>query len=137
MVINEKIVEYTKWNINHMNSYNEIKEFILSKPEATLDFPFGEDVSVFKVKNKMFALIGERNDLMMLNLKCDPDEGAALRDIYSSITEGYHMDKKHWISVYFDNSVPENEVRRLIDNSYLLVVKKLPKKAQTSILIKI
>jgi len=118
-----------------MNNSDELKKYLLLKPETKLDFPFGDDVSVYKVKNKMFALVGERNDMMMLNLKCDPDEGAALRDIYSSITEGYHMDKKHWISVYFDGTVPSNEVLRLIDNSYALVVSKMSKKDQKSILI--
>jgi predicted DNA-binding protein (MmcQ/YjbR family) len=120
-----------------MHNYNELKNYILSKPESTIDFPFGDDVSVFKVKGKMFALVGERNDLTMLNLKCDPDGSAALRDIYSSITEGYHMNKKHWISVYFDGTVPINEVERLIDNSYKLVVSKLSKKEQSSILIRL
>ncbi|WP_076419410.1 MmcQ/YjbR family DNA-binding protein [Colwellia sp. UCD-KL20] len=119
-----------------MNIYEKYKKYILSKPESTIDFPFGDDVSVFKVKNKMFALIGERNDLMMMNLKCDPDESAALRDIFPSVTEGYHMSKKHWISIYFDGSVPESEVQRLIDSSYMLVVEKMTKKDQKSILIK-
>jgi predicted DNA-binding protein (MmcQ/YjbR family) len=119
------------------NTYKKYKEYMLSKPESTLDFPFGDDVSVFKVKNKMFALVGERNDLVMMNLKCDPDESAALRDIYPSITEGYHMDKKHWVSIYFDGSVCENEVLRLIDSSYMLVVRKMTKKDQKPILIQI
>lgn len=118
-----------------MNSYEQLKEYLLNKPESKLDFPFGGDVSVFKVKNKMFALIGNRNGLMMLNLKCDPDEAIILRDIFPSIKEAYHMDKRHWISIYFDEKepVPEGEVQRLIDQSFLLVVHKLPKKAQASI----
>lgn len=118
-----------------MKNYDDLKQYMITKPETQLNFPFGDDVSVFKVKNKMFALIGTRNNLMMLNLKCDPDEGAALRDIYPSITEGYHMDKKHWISLYFDGSIPENEVQRLMDNSYMLVVKNMPKKDQESIML--
>ncbi|GGN75710.1 hypothetical protein GCM10009193_16280 [Shewanella aestuarii] len=81
----------------------------------------------------MFALVGRRNDLLMLNLKCDPDEANALKDIFPAITPGYHMDKKHWISIYFDGSVPDGEVKRIIDNSFLLVVNSLPKKEQTSI----
>lgn len=114
-------------------NYEELKAYLLAKPFATLDFPFGDDVSVFKVKNKMFALVGTRNNVMMINLKCDPDEAAALCDIYSAITPGYHMDKKHWISLYFDGSVADSETMRLIDNSFNLVVSKLSKKEQLSI----
>ena len=118
-----------------MATYDTLKQYLLSKPESSLHFPFDNETAVFKVKDKMFALIGNRNDLLMMNLKCEPDESPALRDIYSAITEGYHMNKKHWISVYFDGSVPMNEVLRLIDNSYLLVVNKMSKKAQQSILL--
>jgi len=114
-------------------NYEELKAYLLAKPFATLDFPFGGDVSVFKVNNKMFALVGTRNNVMMINLKCDPDEAAALCDIYSAITPGYHMDKKHWISLYFDGSVADSETMRLIDNSFNLVVSKLSKKEQLSI----
>ena len=114
-------------------NYEELKAYLLAKPFATLDFPFGDDVSVFKVNNKMFALVGTRNNVMMINLKCDPDEAAALCDIYSAITPGYHMDKKHWISLYFDGSVADSETMRLIDNSFNLVVSKLSKKEQLSI----
>lgn len=55
-------------------SYQQAEQYLLTKPEAVLTYPFGDEVKVFKVKNKMFVLIGERNDLMMMNLKCDPDE---------------------------------------------------------------
>ena len=112
-----------------------IKKYLLAKPQTVESFPFGDDVHIFKVNHKMFALLGRRNDLMMLNLKCDPDEAVALRDIFSAITEGYHMDKKHWISIYFDGTVPQGEVERLIDNSYSLVISKMPKKDQQSILV--
>ena len=108
-------------------------QYLLAKPEAVETFPFGDDTHVFKVKNKMFALLGWRNNLMMLNLKCDPDESNALKDIYPAITPGYHMDKKHWISIYFDGTVPEGEVKRIIDNSFALVVSKMPQKDQTSL----
>ena len=114
--------------------FTALKAYLLNKPCTECQFPFGEDVHVFKVKNKMFALIGWRNDLMMLNLKCAPSESLMLQDIFSAITPGYHMDKKHWISVYFDQSVPNGEVLRLIDNSFNLVVSKMTKKDQQSIL---
>jgi predicted DNA-binding protein (MmcQ/YjbR family) len=117
--------------------FDLLKKYLLDKPQTTLSFPFGEDVSVFKVKNKMFALVGWRNDMMMLNLKCDPDEAVALQDIFTAIKPGYHMDKKHWISVYFDTEVPQGEIYRLIDNSFALVVSKMTKKDQQSILIQL
>lgn len=116
-----------------------LKTYLLAKPETTESFPFGEGAHVFKVKSKMFALIGwhqlEGEKYLMLNLKCDPDEAVALCDIYRAITPGYHMDKRHWISVYFDDSVPQGEVERLIDNSFKLVVAKMTKKDQKSILV--
>ena len=109
--------------------FETLKKYLMSKPETTLEYPFGDDVHVFKVRKKMFALIGFRKDLMNMNLKCDPDEACALRDIFPAITEGYHMDKRHWITIYFDGSVPKNEILRLVDNSFLLVVDKMSKKA--------
>lgn len=116
---------------------SQLKTSLLAKPFTELSFPFGDDVYVFKVCNKMFALIGFRNDCMMLNLKCDPDESVMLRQIFASITPGYHMDKRHWISVYFDGSVPQGEVERLIDNSFALVVSKLTKKQQQAVNIQL
>ena len=112
---------------------NQLKTYLENKPCTELDFPFGDDVYVYKVKKKMFALIGFHNDQMMLNLKCDPDESVMLRDIFSAITPAYHMNKKHWISVYFDGSIPTGEIERLIDNSFNLVVSKMTKKDQRSI----
>jgi len=112
---------------------NSLKPYVLAKPFTTVSFPFGDDVEVYKVKGKMFALIGVHNDLDMVNLKCDPDESLALQDIFTAIKPAYHMNKKHWVSVYFDSSVPQGEVERLIDNSYQLVVSKMTKKDQVSI----
>jgi len=68
----------------------QLKFYILTKKESTLDFPFGADVYVFKVKKKMFALVGHREGKMFVNLKCDADESWMLRDIFPSITPGYH-----------------------------------------------
>ena len=92
-----------------MSSLNEkqAEQYLLSKPEVKLDFPFGEEVKVFKVKNKMFATLslskmgeGDVNDLSSekrdwwMNLKCDPDEAVMLRDIFPAVIPGYHMNKK-------------------------------------------
>ena len=119
--------------------FAELKTYLLDKPHARLDFPFDKETHVFKVKGKMFALVGFRDDKLNMNLKCVPEEGAALRDIFSNVKPGYHMNKRHWITVYFhdntdpDNNVPDGEVFRLIDRSYQLVVNNLPKKEQRSI----
>lgn len=115
--------------------FEALNQYLLSKPETTQDFPFGDDVYVYKVKKKMFALVGWRGDQMSINLKCDPDEAEALRGIFAAITAGYHMDKKHWITIYFDVTIPQGEVKRLIDNSFMLVVGKMTKKDQRSILL--
>ena len=118
--------------------FEKLNQYLLSKPEAIIDYPFGDDVMVLKVKGKMFALVGKREwkgtPTTMLNLKCDPNESFMIKDIFPSITSGYHMNKKHWISIYFDGSVPDGEVERLIDGSYDLIVSKLPKLARISLL---
>lgn len=121
-------------------TFEQLKQYFLTKPQVTLDFPFGNDVYVFKVKNKMFGLMSWREGELNVNLKCDPDESIALRDIFSNITPGYHMNKKHWITVIVEleineRSAPRGEVERLIDNSFALVVSKMTKKDQKSILL--
>lgn len=115
--------------------YQFYRQYLLNKPETEITYPFSDDVQVYKVKGKMFALIGVRQDKIMFNLKCDPDESVMVRDIFPSITPAYHMNKKHWISVYLEDSIPQGEVLRLIDNSFKLVVRKMPKKDQTSLLL--
>ena len=117
--------------------FETLNQYLLNKPESKQDFPFGDDVYVYKVKGKMFALIGWREGVMNMNLKCDPEEARSLVDIFASVTPGYHMDKRHWITVNFTGEVPDGEVCRLIDNSFLLVVNKMTKKDQQSILLKL
>ncbi len=109
-----------------------ITQYLLSFPEAVLDYPFGPDVAVYKIHDKMFALLGFSvwNDVPhtgKLNLKCNPLEAPALRDIFPAVLPGYHMNKKHWNSVMLDGSIPRSEVERMIDRSYALVVKGLKK----------
>lgn len=113
--------------------YVVTKQYLLSKPEAREDYPFGPDFSVFKIRNKMFATLSENNQQASMNLKCDPDEALALRDIFESIIPGYHMNKKHWNTVILDNSVPPGEIERMIDNSYSLVVRSLKKAERASL----
>jgi predicted DNA-binding protein (MmcQ/YjbR family) len=118
--------------------YKQAEKYLLSRPEATKDYPFGPAVAVFKVKNKMFALLGtcgkKGKELgidyagdSFVNLKCDPEESFMLRGIFPEILPAYHMSKRHWISVVLIKSMPEKEIKRLVDRSYGLVVKGLKK----------
>ena len=75
----------------------EIREYCLAKPGVTEGFPFGEDVLVFKVMNKMFALTGLEGDPPYVNLKCDPERAINLREPYEDIRPGYYMNKVIWL----------------------------------------
>ena len=121
--------------------FETAKTYLLNKPATVLDFPFGADVYVFKVKKKMFATLAigkmgkgdnEGNLDWWMNLKCDPDEAAILRDIFPGVIPGYHMNKALWNTIILDGSIPRGEIERMIDNSFKLVVGK---KMQASILL--
>ena len=105
----------------------QFREYCLSKPRATEGTPFGPDVLVFKVSDKMFALAALDEVPTTVNLKCDPDLALELRDRYEQVTPGYHMNKKHWNSVGIEGGIPDPELRKMIDHSYDLVIKGLPK----------
>jgi predicted DNA-binding protein (MmcQ/YjbR family) len=102
-------------------------EYCLRKPYATESTPFGPDVLVFKVRDKMFALAALDEVPTRVNLKCDPDLALELRDRYEQVTPGYHMNKRHWNTVEIEVGIPDVELRKMIDHSYDLVVKSLPK----------
>lgn len=94
----------------------------ISLPEVTVTQPFGEGCDVFKVLDKVFMLQFYLQGKAVINLKVVPDHGAMLRDIYSYIHAGWHMNKRHWISVYEDNQLDESLVEDLVQNSYELVI---------------
>ena len=104
------------------------RNYCLCKPGVTEEFPFDETTLVFKVCGKMFALTGLESPEFKVNLKCDPDRAIELRENYESITAGFHMNKKHWNTVLFDGSFSDGLFKELIDHSYSLVIKGLPKK---------
>lgn len=103
------------------------REYCLSKPCVTESTPFGEDVLVFKVGGKMFALVALDEVPATANLKCDPDLALELRDRYEQVRPGYHMNKKHWNTVEIDRGIPKSELLKMIDHSYDLVLKSLSK----------
>lgn len=105
--------------------FEAVRQYLLARPDAWEDFPFGGDVYVYKIRHKMFATLAYRDDLASMNLKCDPEEAMALRDIFSAVVPGYHMNKAHWNTVILDGSIPRGEIERMIDRSYGLVVRKL------------
>jgi predicted DNA-binding protein (MmcQ/YjbR family) len=105
----------------------QFREFCLNKPGATEGTPFGPDVLVFKVGGKMFALAVLDEMPTTVNLKCDPDLALDLRDRYEQVRPGYHMNKKHWNTVEIETGIPDAELQKMIDHSYDLVAKGLPK----------
>jgi len=111
----------------------ELRTYCLQKKYATEGFPFGEDTLVFKVGEKVFLLVslttGNR-----FNVKCDPERAIELREQYDEIIPGYHMNKKHWNTVFMDGRLTFKQLTELIDHSYDLVFNSLPKKLQTEIL---
>jgi predicted DNA-binding protein (MmcQ/YjbR family) len=97
-----------------------LREYCISKKSVSESFPFGDDTLVFKAGLKIFALVNLEGDLS-INLKCDPVLAIDLRERYSSVTPGYHMNKKHWNTVLLDGSVPDKEVLSWIDHSYNII----------------
>lgn len=119
-----------------------VHDYLQSKPATFITQPFAQDVDVYKVQHKMFATLSEGKEgqvnesgepIWWLNLKCDPDEALLLRDQYSSIVPGYHMNKRLWNTVILDGSVPEDEIKRMVDNSYDIVVDNLPTAQKTEL----
>ncbi|NGM89273.1 MmcQ/YjbR family DNA-binding protein [Parapusillimonas sp. SGNA-6] len=105
------------------------------KAGATEDMPFGPDTLVFKVGGKVFLLVGldQMNDLSF-NVKCDPEYAVELREEYErTVIPGYHMNKKHWNTVYCNRQLDDRRLKDLIDHSYTLVVQSLPKAIRDSI----
>ena len=106
----------------------EFREYCLLKNDVTECFPFDNVTLVFKVKGKMFALTSTDDEEFSINLKCDPEIAIDLREHYPCVLSGYHMDKKHWNTVFVDGTVDDKLLKEWIDNSYELVLKKTKKK---------
>ncbi len=108
----------------------ELRAYCGSKPGVEETFPFGDTALVFKVLGKMFALMPvdiPEDQPQTISLKCDPALAEILRSTYKAVIPGYHLSKKHWNTVTIDGSIPDAEVYEMVDNSYGLVVKGLPK----------
>jgi predicted DNA-binding protein (MmcQ/YjbR family) len=111
----------------------QLRDYCITKKGVTEHFPFDDVTLVFKVMNKMFLLTGidawEQGETKM-NVKCDPEWSLELRGEYDSINPGWHMNKKHWNTVTLNSDVSDQFAFELIDHSYDLIIKSLPKKVQ-------
>ncbi|MFT5102874.1 MAG: putative DNA-binding protein (MmcQ/YjbR family) [Candidatus Latescibacterota bacterium] len=118
------------WRIELINMDIEaFRSYCLAKKGVTESFPFNAETIVFKVMGKMFTLSGLERIPAEVNLKCDPERSAQLREEYDgSIRGAYHMNKLHWNSVEIEGNVPTKLILELVDHSYDLVVAKLTRK---------
>ncbi len=112
-----------------------LREYCLKKKGVTESMPFGPDVLVFKVMDKMFALTNLEGEFRIA-LKCDPDYAIELRENYPSVIPGYHMNKKHWNTIIVDGSIQDKLIFEWINDSYNLIVESLPKKKQQELIKK-
>ena len=114
-------------------TFKELDAYILSKQGVTFDYPFDEEVRVYRIAEKIFVLTSEQHPLRV-NLKCDPIYALELRSIYEGVSAGYHMNKKHWNTVMLEETdVDDESVRELIDHSYDLMYKSLTKKKREAL----
>lgn len=105
----------------------DLRDYCLSRPGATFDFPFDAETCVFRVGGKIFGLAGINAEPARISLKCDPALARDLRSGFRDIAPGYHLNKEHWNTVTTAGDVPDDKVRWLIDHSYELIVASLPK----------
>lgn len=101
--------------------HKTVEEYVLSMSGSRLDYPFGEEAAVYKVKDKMFALVAEKSDPVRISLKCDPVLAEHLRKEYETVMPGYHLNKKHWNTIVLTGQLPWEDVQALIKHSYDLV----------------
>jgi predicted DNA-binding protein (MmcQ/YjbR family) len=105
----------------------DLRSHCLAFPGSVETFPFGPNTSVFKVARKIFALSPLSRHPLQVSLKCEPLLAEQLRAAHRAVTPGYHLNKRHWNTVIIDGSIPEQMIKDMIEDSYDLVVSRLPK----------
>jgi predicted DNA-binding protein (MmcQ/YjbR family) len=108
---------------------DDLRDFCLSLPQAIETYPFGEVTAVYKTSGngKIFALSALDHDPLVVTVKCDPEDGIALRSEFSQITEGYHLNKRYWITIVVGTGVPDELVEQLVSESHALVRPRIPR----------
>lgn len=114
-------------------NYETLCEYLDQKPGARRDMPFGPDSLVYKVLSKMFALVAWQAEPLTIALKADPIDAVILRKQYPAVQPGYHMSKKHWNTIALDGSIPDEELFRMMDESYQLVVQGMTRADQATL----
>jgi predicted DNA-binding protein (MmcQ/YjbR family) len=114
-------------------NYDSLCAYLEAKPAVRRDMPFGPDVLVFKVLNKMFALVAWQADPITLSIKASPMDVIILQQQFTAVKPGYHLNKKHWITVTLDGSMPDDELKAIIDESYALVIGKISQSDRSKI----
>jgi len=117
------LFNFLEGNLCGSMEFDALCDFLEEKPGAYRDMPFGADALVFKALHRMFALVAWQADPLTVSLKADPIDAVILRKQYEAVKPGYHMNKKHWITVTLNGSLPDEELYKLIDESYHLVVR--------------
>ena len=111
-----------------------LRKACLAMTGAEETFPFGPENSVFKVEGKIFAISRlDREPPLRVSLKCEPGLAEQLRASHPAIVPGYHLDKRHWNTVVLDGSLTDAMVRDMIEDSYDLIVARLPKRKQQAL----
>lgn len=110
-----------------MMTLKSIEDYLEQFVAAESSYPFGPEALVFKIKGKMFALTSQTSDEPYVTLKCTPADGEVLVSEFDAIRPGYHMNKRHWISIAINGDVDETMLQDLATQSYKLVVSKLKK----------
>ena len=111
-----------------------LRDYLLSKPGSREDLPFGPEVLVLKVCNKMFALIAWQETPLTLSLKAEPQQALLWRELYPAVTAGYHLNKRHWNTLCLDGALPDELVQAMIDHSWQQVVAGLKKAERQALL---
>lgn len=109
-----------------------LRDYCLLKNQVTEEFPFDAQTLVFKVAGKMFALT-DVDQFESINLKCDPERAVELREQFDAVRPGYHMNKKHWNTVFINSDVSHEMILQMVDDSYELVIKSLPQKRRNEL----
>ena len=122
--------------ISYLNKMNleELREYCLSLPHVTEDMPFGEDILVFRICNRIFVLTSLESVPLRVSLKCDPERAIELREEFpNKIVAGYHLNKKHWNTVLLEG-LPLTLIKEMIQHSYNQVLSKVPKKEKEALI---